>query len=228
MAAAFGTGRRGLWLAIGALVFALALWMVLRASTDEAGNLNRAILEANEPQRAEGGRPAQSAPGESSEQEGRPSADPTSMAGKASPSPPSVDGSVSRSISADSKSSSQMPPSSSGAPVMDGGLQAEASSPASEQDAAAIDRLMLSLRDYRTVMHENPVGTNREITAAMDGGNSRQSRLLPADARRNGKGELIDRWATPYFFHQLSKDDIEVRSAGPDRVMWTEDDVVGH
>ena len=41
----------------------------------------------------------------------------------------------------------------------------------------------------------------------------------------NEKGELIDRWGTPFFLHQLSARQMEIRSAGPDREMWTEDDV---
>jgi hypothetical protein len=42
----------------------------------------------------------------------------------------------------------------------------------------------------------------------------------------NDKGELVDRWGTPYFFHQLSRDHMEIRSAGPDKVMWTQDDPI--
>jgi hypothetical protein len=40
----------------------------------------------------------------------------------------------------------------------------------------------------------------------------------------NAAGELTDRWGTPFFFHQVSKAQMEVRSAGPDRRMWTADD----
>jgi hypothetical protein len=35
----------------------------------------------------------------------------------------------------------------------------------------------------------------------------------------------VDRWGTPLYFHAISRDRLEVRSAGPDKVMWTEDDV---
>jgi len=101
-------------------------------------------------------------------------------------------------------------------------------SEASDQDVVAIDKVKLSMRDYRTVMGENPTGTNEEITKALDGGNRRQSRLLPEGANVNGRGELVDRWGTPYFFHQLSRTDMEIRSAGPDRVLWTADDLLIH
>jgi hypothetical protein len=37
---------------------------------------------------------------------------------------------------------------------------------------------------------------------------------------------MIDRWGTPYFFHQISATSMEIHSAGPDRKMGTEDDIV--
>jgi hypothetical protein len=36
----------------------------------------------------------------------------------------------------------------------------------------------------------------------------------------------VDRWDTPYFFHQMSASHMEVRSAGPDKMLWTSDDIV--
>ena len=94
--------------------------------------------------------------------------------------------------------------------------------------AMDLDKVGLMLRDYRTMMGENPVGTNAEIMRAVMGGNRKQSRLGPPEGQQiNGNGELVDRWGTPYFFHQLSKSDMEIRSAGPDMKMWTADDIVG-
>ena len=63
---------------------------------------------------------------------------------------------------------------------------------------------------------------------AVMGGNAVQAKLGPPEGQSlNENGELVDRWGTPYFFHQLSKNNMEIRSAGPDRVMWTGDDVIG-
>ncbi len=82
-------------------------------------------------------------------------------------------------------------------------------------------------RDYRTRMSENPVGSNAEIMKKVMGDNPVGAKLGPPDGQQlNGEGELVDRWGTPYFFHQLAKDKMEIRSAGPDRKMWTTDDVV--
>jgi hypothetical protein len=74
---------------------------------------------------------------------------------------------------------------------------------------------------------ENPVGTNPEITRAFQGDNPKQINFLKQDGNRvNTNGELVDPWGTPYFFHQLSAVEMEIRSAGPDRVMYTADDLV--
>ena len=82
------------------------------------------------------------------------------------------------------------------------------------------------LRDYRAALGENPVGTNAEITKALLGANARKARFIASEARLNSTHQLVDRWDHPYFFHQLSRSHIEVRSAGPDGTMWTSDDQI--
>lgn len=73
----------------------------------------------------------------------------------------------------------------------------------------------------------NPVGENAEITAALTGGNSFQLALIPKNHPAiNANGELCDRWGTPFVFHQLSGTRMEIRSAGPDRKLYTADDAV--
>jgi hypothetical protein len=81
---------------------------------------------------------------------------------------------------------------------------------------------------YRGALHSgNPVGENVEITAALKGRNRLGFAFIPPDCPAlNRKGELCDRWGTPYFFHQLSGEQMEIRSAGPDHVLWTADDQV--
>ena len=51
--------------------------------------------------------------------------------------------------------------------------------------------------------------------------------LIPPDHPAiNRRGELCDRWGTPFFFHAESAKQMSIRSAGPDKKMWTDDDVV--
>jgi hypothetical protein len=73
----------------------------------------------------------------------------------------------------------------------------------------------------------NPVGTNAEITSALTGRNRLRLSLIPIDHPAiNKQGELCDRWGTPFFFHAESATRMEIRSAGPDRKLWSNDDVV--
>lgn len=88
-----------------------------------------------------------------------------------------------------------------------------------------VEAVQFALRDFRTALGENPVGTNAEITRTLLGDNLKQVKIpVPEGSQLNANGELCDRWSTPYFFHQQSKNQMEVRSAGPDRQMWTGDD----
>jgi hypothetical protein len=73
----------------------------------------------------------------------------------------------------------------------------------------------------------NPVGENAEITVALMGGDRLELALIPKGHRAvNERGELCDRWGTPFRFHQLSGTKMEIRSAGPDRKFATDDDAV--
>ena len=91
-----------------------------------------------------------------------------------------------------------------------------------------LENMRTAIRQYGSMFGGNPVGNNAEITAQLNGKNPRHINFINADAgmRLNGNGELVDPWGTPYFFHQLSATDMEIRSAGPDKTMWTDDDVV--
>jgi len=91
------------------------------------------------------------------------------------------------------------------------------------------------LQNFHRVIHQygemfggDPVGTNPEITAALSGKNPKQIDFLTGQpgVRIDADGELIDSWGTPYFFHQLSGTEMELHSAGPDKMMWTSDDLV--
>lgn len=91
----------------------------------------------------------------------------------------------------------------------------------------AIDNLEFTLRDFGAALGGNPVGNNAEITAALLGDNPKQVKFdLPGGSTLNAGGELCDPWGTPWFFHQLSSSKTELRSAGPDRAMYTDDDFV--
>lgn len=80
---------------------------------------------------------------------------------------------------------------------------------------------------YRRIHGANPEGgLNFEIVGNLAGNNERKLAVLPPDhASLNQEGELLDRWGTPYWFHPISRELMEIVSAGPDKNLWTEDDV---
>jgi hypothetical protein len=84
------------------------------------------------------------------------------------------------------------------------------------------------VRQYGEMFGGNPVGTNPEITSQLSGDNPKHINFVTTQAgmRINTGGELVDAWGTPYFFHQISGSEMEIHSAGPDKIMWTSDDLV--
>jgi len=109
-------------------------------------------------------------------------------------------------------------------------IATDASASLESPDATAEDDLSiieLLLSEYARHHQGNPVGENSEITAALMGRNSKRVAFLGDHGPfLNTAGELIDRWGTPYFFHQESARSTEIRSAGPDRILHTADDLV--
>lgn len=72
-----------------------------------------------------------------------------------------------------------------------------------------------------------PLGFNEEIVRALGGANPLRLVFVPWDHPAiDPQGRLCDRWGTPYFFHPLSATIIDVRTAGPDRKLFTADDLV--
>ena len=92
----------------------------------------------------------------------------------------------------------------------------------------ALDNMRHVIRDYGSMFDGNPVGENAEITSQLGGQNPKHANFIQPEMgmRINDQGQLVDPWGTPYFFHQLSGHEMEIRSAGPDKIMWTDDDLV--
>ena len=92
-----------------------------------------------------------------------------------------------------------------------------------------LDTLSQVLDAWRTNFPRdgNPVGENSDITGALAGDNALGLVLIPKNHPAiNGRGELCDRWGTPFRFHQLSGHRMEIQSAGPDRKFATADDAI--
>ena len=91
-----------------------------------------------------------------------------------------------------------------------------------------IELLMTLLRAYRDEFGGFPTGEdNPQFLNAMAGGNPGAIWFLPRPHPRiDAEGRLLDPWGAPYFFHAVSRDYLEIRSAGPDRELFTGDDLV--
>lgn len=70
-------------------------------------------------------------------------------------------------------------------------------------------------------------GDNTQLVNALAGANPHRIPLLPRDipAVSPETGQLLDRWGTPYHIHAISRDALELRSAGPDRSLYSPDDL---
>jgi len=97
-------------------------------------------------------------------------------------------------------------------------------SPYTQDDLAIVQEL---LQHYRFLYQSNPVGSeNAEFTAALLGANPKKVVFIsPTSLALSRSFELIDRWGTPFFFHPESASSLTLTSAGPDRKLWTADDI---
>lgn len=68
-------------------------------------------------------------------------------------------------------------------------------------------------------------GDNGDVTQALVG-TSASGVWLPRQSPRIREGQLLDRWGTAYWFHANDSQQIEIRSAGPDKVLFNSDDIL--
>jgi hypothetical protein len=90
-----------------------------------------------------------------------------------------------------------------------------------------VQSVVMLLEEFRRAFGAMPTGElNDEIVRRLQGENPKGIAVLPKTHPAIREGELIDRFGTPYRFHPESAWVTTVRSAGPDKKMWTGDDIV--
>ncbi len=82
-----------------------------------------------------------------------------------------------------------------------------------------------TLGAYYTTFRKWPEGDNREVAKALLPTGGERGFLNWPKSGLSADGELLDPWKTPYYI-QITGDKIEIRSAGPNRLLWDEDDKV--
>ena len=114
------------------------------------------------------------------------------------------------------------------APAADPGIYAELNAPTTPpiNDLKIVDGLVIDSLASERARNRPPLEVNEDITRRLTEANTDGLAFLPADHPAiDGQGRLCDRWGTPYFFHPLSGTTVEIRSAGPDRKFFTNDDL---
>jgi hypothetical protein len=160
----------------------------------------------------------------------QPGASPVAPPGSDSSANPGQASSVSQTATAVSTPS--LPDSTAGSPssvaAKAGQLILGTNAVADLPPATVLANVRRAVHQFGQMFGGNPVGTNPEITRQLLGDNPRHINFIDPSAgmRVNGDGELVDAWGTPYFFHQISGSEMEIHSAGPDKIMWTADDIV--
>ena len=72
-----------------------------------------------------------------------------------------------------------------------------------------------------------PLGNDSDLARILTGHNPMKLAILPRDhPALTPDGRLRDRWGTPYFIHPRGYGAYEIRSAGPDRKLFTADDLI--
>ena len=95
-----------------------------------------------------------------------------------------------------------------------------------ENDLTLMSRLMENSLLLLKSAANRPLSANEDWAGLLTGKNTAQEMFLPAQhVALNAQGQLVDRWGTPVFFHALGGGRYELRSAGPDRKLWTADDI---
>lgn len=68
--------------------------------------------------------------------------------------------------------------------------------------------------------------TNEDLALFLTGQKGNLTPYLSTESSiLNAQGQLVDRFGSPLMIHPLSQDQIEIRSAGPDKEPYTEDDI---
>ncbi len=93
------------------------------------------------------------------------------------------------------------------------------------EDRAALADVVVNYLQSVNTNQRPPLGTNEEITRALTDPTLLGVALIPIHHPAIIADQLTDRWGSPWFFHQISANLFEIRSAGPDRKLYTDDDL---
>jgi len=95
-----------------------------------------------------------------------------------------------------------------------------------KKDISALNDLLATLRSEIRNMDTRFISTNEDIAEVLLGKNRFNLKFIAEDSKAlNEKKQIIDRWGSPVLFHVETAKEIAIRSAGPDKEMFTADDL---
>lgn len=95
-----------------------------------------------------------------------------------------------------------------------------------ENDLKLMSRLMENSLLLLKSAANRPLSANEDWADLLRGKNGAGERFLSDDhGALNEQHQLVDRWGSPLFFHAVGNSRYDLRSAGPDKTLWTEDDI---
>ena len=95
-----------------------------------------------------------------------------------------------------------------------------------EHDLASLAQLIDNFTLLVKTATDRPLSSNEDWSQALCGFNPSRQPFIPHNhIIFNAQHQLIDRWGTPLFFHAEARGRYAIRSAGPDRRLWTTDDL---
>jgi hypothetical protein len=85
-----------------------------------------------------------------------------------------------------------------------------------------IENIFLLIKNRNSAHYAN----NEDLSNYLRGKNSELKRLIPDNSPIfDQEYRIVDRWGTPLHIHMINNDGMELRSGGPDRQLFTEDDL---
>lgn len=95
------------------------------------------------------------------------------------------------------------------------------------EDLRKIHRIAISYFSLVKDARRFPIGGNADFAAALRGENpNREVFVRAGHPAFSAEGLLLDRWGSPVIVHPEAWRQLELRSAGPDRVPYNDDDLI--
>jgi len=95
------------------------------------------------------------------------------------------------------------------------------------EDLRKIHRVVTGYFSVVKDSSRNPIGGNADLAAALQGENpNREVLVRKTNPVFSSESLLIDRWGTPLVVHPEAWRQLTLRSAGPDKTPYTDDDLV--